>query len=176
MHEEGGDADVEGGEGHADQRHQGRGAALEFGLQGQADRQHAGQRTRQYQGHLAQAAEDHGAEVEGQEDHQRGHHGEPQQGHGRAGVEGVEAEQDALGALSRVAQAQMMGQVRIEQGVGDDPEDVEAEMLDIGAGGDGGGNGHVGQHPGVVFAQHGRRGGGVEHGELHGWGLSLVHS
>ncbi|MCY1223537.1 hypothetical protein D9M72_356660 [compost metagenome] len=176
MHEEGGNADVQGGEERADDGHQRRRAHLECGLQGQADGGHAEQCTTQHQGHLAQAAEEHGAEAQGQQHHQRRDHGETQQDGGGAGMEGVHAEEDAVGALSGETQAQVVGQVRVEQGVGDHPEDVEAEMLDVGAGGDAGGDGHIGQYPRVVLTQHGCRSGGVEQGGLHGLDLSLVLS
>ena len=53
--------------------------------------------------------------------------------------------------------AQVVGQVRVEQGVGHQPQDVVTEMVDIGSGGHGRGRSDIGQDPRVVFTEQGGR-------------------
>ena len=64
-----------------------------------------------------------------------------------AGVQGIDEHQHQGGLLRMIALetvAQVVGQVRVEQGVGHHPQDVVAEVLRVGAGGNAGGGGDIG--------------------------------
>jgi len=79
---------------------------------------------------------------------------------GGAGVQGIDEHQHQGGLLRMIALetvAQVVGQVRVEQGVGHQPQDVVTEMLDIGSGGHGRGRSDIGQDPRVVFTEQGGR-------------------
>ena len=79
---------------------------------------------------------------------------------GRAGVQGIEEKQGEVGLLRVVAleaAAEIVRQMRVEQGVGHHPQNVVGEVPDIGAGGDAGGRGYIGQYARIVFAQRRRR-------------------
>ncbi|MDT4838508.1 hypothetical protein FQZ97_722660 [compost metagenome] len=154
--EVGDDADVQPREQDADQRHQHRRLALEAG-HGQRPGEHRGaQRDQQDQAERAQAAEHQRGKGQHQNQHQAGHHRIAEQRRAGAGMHGVDVEQQlagAVGVFGLEAAAQVVGQVRVEQGVRDHPEDLVAEVAAQGARGDAGGDGDVGQHAGMVLTQ-----------------------
>ncbi len=121
---------------------------------------HAAGGHQQAQAEIAHAADDQGTETENQQEHQAGHGREAEQHAGRAGVQGIEEQQGEVGLLRIVAletAAEIVRQMRVEQGVGHHPQNVVGEVPDIGAGGDAGGRGDIGQYARIVFAQRRRR-------------------
>ncbi|MNP07453.1 hypothetical protein D3C76_994750 [compost metagenome] len=122
--EVGDDADVQPREQDADQRHQHRRLALEAG-HGQRPGEHRGaQRDQQDQAERAQAAEHQRGKGQHQNQHQAGHHRIAEQRRAGAGMHGVDVEQQlagAVGVFGLEAAAQVVGQVRVEQGVRDHP-------------------------------------------------------
>ena len=156
VNEIGGGADVECREQNADQRDQRRGDALVMQTHHGVSQADADAHAEQRHGQVAQAAAHQGAEAEGQQEHQAGHDGEAEQQDAGTGIHGVQAEQDLCRAFRMIALeavAQVIGQVRIEQGVRHHPQQVHREVLDVGTGGNGRGADQIGEHAGVVLAQ-----------------------
>ena len=73
----------------------------------------------------------------------------------------VSVEQQGEGGRLRIVAletaAEIVRQMGIEQGVGHHPQDVVAEVPHVGAGGDAGSRGDIGQYARIVFAQRRRR-------------------
>ncbi|MNY38297.1 hypothetical protein D3C86_1729160 [compost metagenome] len=75
-------------------------------------------------------------------------------------MQGVDEQQDQGGGARMITLevlAQVVGQMRVEQGIGHHPQNVVAEMPGVGAGSDARGHGDIGQCARVVFAQRWRR-------------------
>ncbi|MCY1358812.1 hypothetical protein D9M69_453560 [compost metagenome] len=160
VHVVGGDGDAQAAEQDGHQRHQRRGGGLELRLDQAAEQQHGAGRSEQRDAEEAQAAAEQGGEAEHHQQHQAGHYREAHHHGAGAGMQGVDEQQGEahlLWVVAAEAQLDLVRQVRVEQGVGHQPEDVVAEELRVGAGRDGRGRGQVGQHARVVDAQ--RRGG-----------------
>ncbi|MNN26896.1 hypothetical protein D3C81_1404170 [compost metagenome] len=154
--EVGGDTDIEGGQQDADQRDQHRRRTLEAGHDQRAGEHRAAQRHQQDQGERTQAAEHQRGEGQDQHQHQAGHHRVAEQGGGGADMYRIDVQQGlpgTVGVRRREAAAEVIRQVRVEQGVRHHPEDVVAEVIAQGASGDAGGDGDVRQHAGMMLAQ-----------------------
>ena len=155
MQEVTGTPEVQHGAHHAGDGHQQRTGevdALEEG--GTAQRRSTGGE-QQAETEQARTASQHAGVAQHEQQHQGGHQREAQHHRGHADMDGIDGGQQDIGLGATIApelQAQGLGHMRIEQGIGDQPQ-AHGIGLGVVTRGDAGGGDQIGEYPSVVDAQ-----------------------